>query len=67
MIALILILSVVTLLYYLIVKPYTYWEKKNVPTGKIVPIFGENLQICLGKESTAEQMQRMYNKLEGVR
>ncbi|KAK9885346.1 hypothetical protein WA026_010843 [Henosepilachna vigintioctopunctata] len=57
----------VLLIYLLIVKPQQYWSKRNVKTGRTVPFFGDNFRIILGKESSSEMFQRIYNKVQNVR
>ncbi|KAL3273883.1 hypothetical protein HHI36_015309 [Cryptolaemus montrouzieri] len=67
MIAVLLFIIFIILLYFLTVKPYSYWSRRNVPTGKVMPIFGDYLPMILGEESFPDMMVRVYNKFEDAR
>lgn len=58
-----LFLGVITLLLYLMMRRFKYWERKNVPTGKVIPFFGDNYDICMGDSSSGELLLTMHNKV----
>ncbi|XP_045463873.1 uncharacterized protein LOC123673437 [Harmonia axyridis] len=59
--ALILISIVIILLYLVVIKPFKYWEERDVKTGRVIPVFGDNYRVAFGLESFVEQTQRMYD------
>ncbi|KAK9885367.1 hypothetical protein WA026_010863 [Henosepilachna vigintioctopunctata] len=63
MIVILLFTGVVLMVYLFLVKPYSYWAKKNVPTGKFIPVVEDVLNLILGRESMLDMVQRMYNKV----
>ncbi|KAL3273894.1 hypothetical protein HHI36_015318 [Cryptolaemus montrouzieri] len=67
MIAVLLLLGAITLLYFLAIKPFKYWDDRHVKTGKIWPVIKENVLVLLGKSSTVDMIKKIYNNLEGVR
>ncbi|KAK9874655.1 hypothetical protein WA026_005478 [Henosepilachna vigintioctopunctata] len=67
MLEILLIVGTILFLYYVTVKPYDYWSKRNVKTGRFLPFFGDSLYILFGRESVSEFVERMYRKLEDVR
>ncbi|KAK9885353.1 hypothetical protein WA026_010850 [Henosepilachna vigintioctopunctata] len=66
MIAVLLLVGAITLLYYWLTKPYKYWSKKNVKTGKL-SIFGDVFGILFARESITENTQKLYDSLKDVR
>ncbi|KAK9885344.1 hypothetical protein WA026_010841 [Henosepilachna vigintioctopunctata] len=67
MFIILLLLGSIILLYLFGRKSHEYWAKRNVQTGKITPIFGDNIHLILGRESPSEMVQRIYNKVPDVR
>ncbi|KAK9885345.1 hypothetical protein WA026_010842 [Henosepilachna vigintioctopunctata] len=67
MLEILLLVGTIVFLYYVLVKPYDYWSKRNVQTGKIIPIFGDNIYLLLGKECLADMLERIYSKMQNVR
>ncbi|KAK9874653.1 hypothetical protein WA026_005476 [Henosepilachna vigintioctopunctata] len=67
MLEILVIVGTILLLYYLTVKPYDYWSKRNVKTGPFLPFFGHSLYFLLGKENFAQFSGRIYRKLKDVR
>ncbi|XP_044758961.1 uncharacterized protein LOC123316796 [Coccinella septempunctata] len=55
------------LIYFLIIKPYTYWPSRNVPSKMSMPIVGEGIHLIFGKENMSDTIKRMYNKISDVR
>ncbi|KAL3273886.1 hypothetical protein HHI36_015311 [Cryptolaemus montrouzieri] len=67
MIEIILLILSIILLYYVVIRPLNYWSKKNVQTGTVIPFFGDNFYVLLGRESMTHMVERIYNKVQGVR
>nr|XP_023017890.1 cytochrome P450 9e2-like [Leptinotarsa decemlineata] len=57
----------VTLFYYMCVKPMYYWQEKGVKQTDPVWIFGDNLGTTFGTESFIDMVDRCYNKFSGNR
>lgn len=56
-------MGVITLLVFLMMWRFKYWERKNVPTGKVTPFFGDYYEICMGMISPSKMLQDLYNKV----
>lgn len=68
MIGLIILLTIIAILtYFVAVKPFRYWKDKDVKTGTVIPIFGENFRAVLGLESFMDQSKRLYNMFPNER
>ncbi|XP_074040341.1 cytochrome P450 9e2-like isoform X2 [Leptinotarsa decemlineata] len=57
----------VTLFYYMCVKPMYYWQEKGVKQTDPVWIFGDNLGTTFGTERFIDMVDRCYNKFSGNR
>ncbi|XP_031355382.1 cytochrome P450 9e2-like isoform X2 [Photinus pyralis] len=53
--------SLIFLLYQLWLKPLRHWEKQNVQYVEPWPLFGNLFPVIMGKQSTAERLQELYN------
>lgn len=62
---LILLLVLVTTLYFYLVKINNYWRDRGVPFEKPVLLFGNFLDIAFGSVSPAEYLSNLYNKFDG--
>ncbi|XP_044766592.1 uncharacterized protein LOC123322677 [Coccinella septempunctata] len=68
MFGLIILLSILLiLLYYVAVKPYSYWKDRGVKTGKVIPFFGDNFRVVFGLEGFVDQTKRIYNSFPNER
>ncbi|KAL3273890.1 hypothetical protein HHI36_015315 [Cryptolaemus montrouzieri] len=67
MILVLLLVGAITLIYYLAIKPFKYWDDRKVQTGKIWPLIKENILVFSGKSSIVEMVKKIYNNVEGVR
>nr|NP_001352549.1 cytochrome P450 6a13-like [Myzus persicae] len=56
---------IVTIVYYFCVSTFQKWEKLNVPYIKPIPLFGNFLNIALGKDHPLEFYNKIYNEFEG--
>jgi len=56
---------IVTIVYYFSVSTFKKWEKLNVPYIKPIPLFGNFLNVALGKEHQSEFFNKIYYELEG--
>ncbi|XP_045476173.1 cytochrome P450 9e2-like [Harmonia axyridis] len=57
------LMGVITILVYLVIKRYKYWERRNVPTGDLMPFFGDFYGLVHNIVSPAELFEYMYNKV----
>lgn len=56
-----LLLVVITVLYIWIQRKWSYWNNKNVPYIKPVPIFGNLKEVILCSNSIGSHMRNLYN------
>ncbi|XP_022162044.1 probable cytochrome P450 6a13 [Myzus persicae] len=56
---------IVTIAYYFCVSTFKKWEKLNVPYIKPFPLFGNFLNVALGKDHPLEFYNKIYNEFEG--
>jgi cytochrome P450 family 9 len=54
-------IAVLSLAYWLLIRPYKYWTKKGVVQGKPLPIFGDNWGPALRLQSNTEMVEMLYN------
>ncbi|KAK9884053.1 hypothetical protein WA026_004990 [Henosepilachna vigintioctopunctata] len=45
----------------------TYWSRRKVKSGKLVPFFGELYGMIFGKTSNADTYKRLYNEVGNAR
>ncbi|XP_018336208.1 cytochrome P450 9e2 [Agrilus planipennis] len=57
-----LIFAVLVVLYYLYIKPFWYWESRNVPYQNPVPLFGNMFKPIFKKEQLISIVQNIYTK-----
>ncbi|XP_008183473.1 probable cytochrome P450 6a13 [Acyrthosiphon pisum] len=56
---------IVTIVYYFCVSTFKKWENLNVPYIKPVPLFGNFLNVALGKEHHIDFYNKFYHKFAG--
>lgn len=64
MIWILVLILVLTWIYSYSKRKLTYWQKRNVFTEKSVPVFGNVLDILLGKEHFLGFLIKIYNNLD---
>ncbi|KAL3269757.1 hypothetical protein HHI36_008817 [Cryptolaemus montrouzieri] len=64
MLWLVLLFFLVATLYIRILRNFDYWKKKNVPFEKPVPIFGNFLNVALGRQQVGAAIRQIYNKFD---
>lgn len=58
-----LVISIIVRVFYsLIIKNWNYFSSRNVVFERGLPVFGTNYLTILGRKSTAESSQHVYNK-----
>lgn len=55
----VIILFLVALIYYLSVRKFNYWKKRNVPYVKPIPIFGNYREYILMKKYSGQVLQKL--------
>ncbi|XP_016660176.1 probable cytochrome P450 6a13 isoform X2 [Acyrthosiphon pisum] len=56
---------IVTITYYFCVSTFKKWEKLNVPYIKPIPLFGNFLNVALGKNHPLEFYNKIYHEFAG--
>nr|QRY28566.1 cytochrome P450 CYP6CY6 [Sitobion avenae] len=56
---------ILTIAYYFCVSTFKKWENLNVPYIKPIPLFGNFLNVALGKEHHLEFYKKFYHKFAG--
>jgi hypothetical protein len=54
-------IAVLSLAYWLLIRPYKYWSKRGVVQGKPLPIFGDNWGPALRLQSNTAMVEMLYN------
>ncbi|KAF5287159.1 hypothetical protein FQA39_LY16037 [Lamprigera yunnana] len=62
-----LLIYLITLIYYYVIKPTRYWKDRNVTFEKPLPLFGSMLPAILGKMTNSDVFQNIYNKFPNDR
>jgi len=55
----------VTIVYYFCVSTFKKWEKLNVPYIRPIPLFGNFLNLALGKDHPLDFYNRIYHEFAG--
>ncbi|XP_025207718.1 probable cytochrome P450 6a13 [Melanaphis sacchari] len=56
---------IVTIIYYFCISTFKKWEKLNVPYVRPIPLFGNYLNVALGKDHVLELYNKIYYEFTG--